>query len=111
MANITTVIWTGKSGAQYSFQQDPIGANYYAYPGVYIFAKLAGQYWNPIYIGETTSFKQRLTDGLAQHHRLDCIRQQGATHIFTLRITGSDQARTGVETDLRNNYNPPCNRQ
>jgi hypothetical protein len=110
------VAWTGgRTGATYETYNDPIGSIYIARPGVYIFCKtfysglLSG--WYAIYVGETDDFQRRLTNELSSHHRWDCIRTAGATHICSLHVPHGQAERLRIETDLRHGLNPPCNRQ
>ena|SRR5215831_7791024 len=109
---IRPIHWTGASGTRYEFQLDLIGVVYKPIPGVYIFCKPgAGGFFDAIYIGETDHFWRRLTDELWSHHRWECIRARGATHISTLHVPGNAAARLAMETDLRRHQNPPCNLQ
>lgn len=106
------VIWKGISGTTYEFQLHPIGTAYFPKPGVYIFCRDIGRgSFSALYIGETESFKRRLTDELEAHHSLDAVRRHGATHICTLHVTGNLTDRLSIETDLRHALNPPCNKQ
>jgi hypothetical protein len=106
------VYWRGSSGQQYEFQTDPIGTNYNPLPGVYIFCKLAANnMWNAVYIGETSDFRNRLYANLTNHHQWGCIASAGATHIGTLHVPGALSKREGIETDLRQAINTPCNEQ
>src|SRR5580704_9751550 len=100
------VTWNGASGISYGFWLHPIGTTYLALPGIYIFCNAASvSTWNSIYIGETDNFLRRLTNELAAHHRWDCIRAHGATHICTLVIQGGNSERLQIETDLRHALN------
>lgn len=107
-----SILWTGFSGRVYALEIHPIGSNYYARPGVYIFCKrnLNGN-WDACYVGETDSFARRLTTDLAVHHRWQSIRTAGSTHICTLHVPGDSTLRLSIETDLRRALNPSCNRQ
>jgi hypothetical protein len=106
------IYWTGASGTQYEFQLDAIGAIYRPIEGVYIFSKpLGNSNHTALYVGETDSFKRRLTDELRSHHSFEGVRLHGAAHISTLRVAGNRANRLYVETDLRNALNPPCNKQ
>jgi hypothetical protein len=107
-----SVIWRGISGTTYEFQIHPIGTSYLDKPGVYIFCRdIGGGSFSSVYVGETGSFKRRLTDELQAHHSIDCIRRHGATHICTLHVVGDLAKRLQIETDLRQALNPPCNKQ
>jgi excinuclease UvrABC nuclease subunit len=112
VSNYTSVIWSGQSRQQYEFQLHRIGTGYYDKPGVYIFCKARPDgRWDAIYVGETNSFKDRLTDNLVNHHRWQCIQAHGATHICTFHVTGGNTSRVMIERDLRSSLSPPCNRQ
>ena len=107
-----TITARGASGKIYECQIFSIGTEFYVNPGVYIFMKLAmNGNWDPIYIGEAQDFNDRLYKNLRQHHRLECIDRYAATHVALIKVAGGKNARTAIETDLRNAYDPPCNRQ
>ncbi|MEK9280688.1 hypothetical protein MTR72_13685 [Bradyrhizobium sp. ISRA442] len=102
----------GVSGRTYQFEVHAIGASYFEKPGVYIFVKRASNGgWDAIYIGETSSFKRRLTDELRLHHQWTSILAQGATHIATMHVPGQLVVRETIETDLRRAISTPCNLQ
>jgi hypothetical protein len=106
------IFWTGISGLVYEFQLDPIGTAYHAFPGVYIFCRLAPDgLFHPLYVGETESFYARLTDQLRLHHCWQRVCAAGATHISTLYVPGNLAARESIETDLRRGTQAPLNRQ
>lgn len=100
----------GESGKAYEFLVYALDTNFKAAGGVYVFAALGGNKWTIIYVGQTDNLKRRLNEQLEQHHRIDCIRREKATHIL-VRLVSGDQARLDVETDLRRKYDPACNRQ
>jgi hypothetical protein len=107
-----TVTWPGASGIKYSFNLHKIGAVFLAVPGVYIFCKGAtATTWQQIYVGETDNLLRRLTNELAAHHRWECAKRHGATHICALRVDGGNAERIRTEIDLRHGLNPPCNRE
>lgn len=103
----TKCVWSGKSGTRYLFWIYPIGTSFDTEPGNYIFAKKdAAGNWVAVYLGETSDLSERFD----HHHRKDCIKRNGATHIHAhLNLSKSD--RIAEETDLRHSYDPPCNRQ
>ncbi len=105
------VDWVGQSGQTYSSYLRKIGTTYKDLPGVYIFVKLEIEKWSPIYVGETDSLKDRLTTNRENHHRYYCVTNHGATHICTMVVEGGEQARLDIETDIRQSYQPPCNKQ
>jgi hypothetical protein len=107
-----TLTARGVSGRQYQMQLHPLGTQYLDRSGVYIFVKRAANgAWDAVYIGETGSFKRRLTDELRLHHQWQGIVAHGATHIGTLHVQGGVAPREGIETDLRGAIVTPCNRQ
>lgn len=109
---MTNVYWTGVSGKQYTAELCRFGIGFYANPGVYIFCKpAASDRWSQIYVGECEDFNDRLNTNLANHHRWECIKRNGATNVCVIRVNGGKLARTAVETDLRQSLDPPCNRQ
>ena len=103
-----TCVWTGISGKTYKYWVHPIGTPLKAAAGNYIFAKRnnAGR-WVAVYVGETEGLSERFDN----HHAAPCINRNQATHIHAHLTPGGRQARLDEETDLRKNYNPPCNKQ
>ena len=100
------VYWNGISGTQYKFELFPLGAQYLAVPGVYIFChELPDGSWHADYVGETADFSDRLCNGCISHDRFSDIRAAGATHICTLHVPGYLTARESIETDLRHRLN------
>ena len=90
---------------------------WYDVGGVYIFAKRGawiglglGQGnpmdWEPLYVGETESFKNRL---LASHEKWPAAVGLGATHIHTRNEVMI--ARKLLEVLLIQKYDPPLNRK
>jgi len=107
-----TINWPSFSGTHYPFELWPIGTAFRDLSGVYIFCKLAPNgNWDAVYIGETQSFQNRLTDGLAQHHQWMSIIACGASHICVMQVPGGLALREGIETDLRRHLKTPCNLQ
>ena len=107
MSNVSekTINWPGQSGKQYKYTIFPIDTSFKDVPGNYIFAKeTSPDKYVPIYIGQTSSFADRFVD----HHKEDCARRNGATHIHAHQ--NSDQAsRLAEERDLIARWNPVCN--
>jgi hypothetical protein len=109
---LDNVVWVGASGVRYEFQIDPIGIDYLARPGIYIFCKPAHRgYWRALYVGETRSFYRRLTLDLSAHHKFADVTAAGATHLGTLHIPGTLAKRLRIETDLRHGLKPRFNDQ
>lgn len=101
---------TDEYGSSHEFFVHPIPTRFKDLAGVYCFAGESENAWELQYIGETGSFKDRIDDNLFAHHRYQCAISKGATHFF-VKVIADDDIRLAVETALRNNYDPPCNRQ
>ena len=98
----------GQSGQVYVYEVHTYGEVVWPdVPGNYIFAAPSRVGYSPIYIGETDSFLKR---PLRNHPKLGCISRAGGIYVL-LHENGDQQARLAEETDLRRNYNPPCNEQ
>jgi hypothetical protein len=108
-----SINWTGKSGQNYGMELCQFGKPFVNKGGVYIFCRPAAtaNRWDPIYVGEAENFNERLNINLVSHHRLDCIKRNGATNVCALQVPGGKAARINVETDLRTALDPSCNRQ
>ena len=77
-------------------------------PGNYIFAKeTSSGYWTPIYIGETDSLKDRLSN----HEKMPCVKRHGGTHVHVHTSSSDEQARRAEESDLLAKWDPPCNKE
>ena len=99
------ITFTGSSFQTYVFEKHPIGAPFPPLGACYVFIQQMFPQ-SPIYIGETGD----LSDRFENHHKLPCIRSEGATHIC-IYVTGMERLdnRQAVESDLLGRYNPPCN--
>ena len=100
-----TIRWQGASGNSYRYWIYPIGHSLKTEGGNYIFAREteSGRY-TPIYIGETGD----LSDRFDNHHKAECIGNEGATHIHA-RLNSKHQDRLDEEADLVAKWQPPCN--
>ena len=98
--------WAGASGKEYIYEIHPIeGTTWQDLPGNYIFAKISKpSTWEPLYIGETGSFKGRLPN----HNALSCILGNGCTHIHA-HTNRDSLARLAEEKDLLSNHTTQCN--
>ena len=73
-----TIMWPGASGKEYKYWIYAIGTSFKDSPGNYIFAKETSiGRWTPIYIGETDSLQDRLSN----HEKLPCVERHGGTHV------------------------------
>ena len=103
-----TIIWVGASGKQYEYWISSMGMAFVDEPGNYIFVKeTSPNNWIPIYIGQTESLKNRLTD----YEKVPCVMRYGATNIHAHTTSGGEQARKEEETDLLAKWDPPCNKE
>ena len=106
MAQQPTCKWTGHTRRSYVYHIYPIGTNFKAEPGNYIFAKEASAgKWAAVYVGQTGDLRERFDS----HHKMPAIEKNGATHIHARINKGGKQARLFEESDLVANYRPPCN--
>ena len=102
---MATMTLTGKSQQVYTFNLFPIGTNLKSGAGCYAFVKdLTNNQYPLVYIGETGDLSERFDS----HHKMPCIRQNGATQIGVHR-TNSKQAAQNIEEDVLGRYSPPCN--
>ncbi len=97
--------WQGGSGREYEYWIFPVGHGFSEQPANYIFAKVQTNEWTPIYIGETGD----LSDRFDNHHKMSCIRENGATHIHAHKSSANESERKAEEADLIANYNKVCN--
>lgn len=103
--SVKTIKWKGKSGNAYKYGIYQISENFEATPGNYCFAKeTKPNTWKPLYFGETEDLSERFDN----HHKIDCAKREGATHIHA-HVSGGKQARLNEEADLVENYKPVCN--
>jgi len=106
MAEAPTITWGGKSGKEYKYWIYDIGTTFTEVPGNYVFAKKAetGKF-RPIYAGETEDLSARFDN----HHKMPCIKENGATHICVHRNDDGEKARKAEEQDIIAQWHPICN--
>ena len=98
--------WMGKSGTKYKYYIYNLDETHDAVPANYIFAKeTSPDIYSAIYIGETGDISERFD----YHHKMDCIKRNGATHIHTHKSSSSEKVRKTEETDLLALRKTPCN--
>lgn len=107
MAKERIIVFEGESGNKYQFTIYPANTNFNENIGaVYVFCSKNIKGFTPLYIGETGELGKRIAD----HEKWDCVLSHDCTHICIRAVSGRDE-RLDIETDLRHNYNTPCNEQ
>lgn len=106
---MATVIFKGASGNTYDFTAYSINSSFQNYGAVYVFTREYNDSqgttrYRPLYIGKTSELGNRI-DG---HEKRDCVDQHGA-NTLCVYWESSAAKRSGIETDLLNNYTTPCN--
>jgi predicted GIY-YIG superfamily endonuclease len=98
--------WQGISGKTYHYWIHELNTLFKEVPGNYIFAReTKPRTFTPIYIGQTSNLNERFEN----HHKMPCIRKNGATHIHTHTSSSTETARLAEEQDLINKWNTACN--
>ena len=107
MSKVRSIIWYGKSGKGYTYYIFEIGYQFDPnQPGNYIFAKeTKPRSWEAIYIGETDDLGERFDN----HHKKECIENEGATHIHAHKSSDDKKTRCAEESDLLAKRRTPCN--
>ena len=110
MAKLASVVFAGKSGSNYSFDAYTLDTIFQNVGVVYIFTKRTikegtGDH-ERIYIGQTGELKNRIEN----HEKWDCFEFNGANCIC-VHMDAIEDSRLHIETDLIQNYDPPCNKQ
>jgi len=106
MTDEGTINWVGKLGTKYKYWIYKIDTTFTKSPANYVFAKKSteGKFSN-IYTGETGDISERFDN----HHKMPCIKREGATHICVHSSSESKEVRKKEEGDIIANYNPVCN--
>ena len=112
MPKITNVEFQGVSGQKHIFEVYTLGTETFNdVGGVYIFTKESfnqhgEKKYHPLYIGQTNSFKDRLTN----HEKWPCAVQN---NVNCLCILAKENifSRRAIELDLLSKYNTPCNKE
>lgn len=102
-----TILWHGFSGKEYKYWIYDIDYNSFdPVPANYIFAKeTKPKSHDAIYIGETEDISERFD----YHHKMVCIKRNGATHIHAHKSSKDKSVRVAEEQDLIRKWRPPCN--
>ena len=102
------IYWAGKSGEKYGYWIYKIEDQFDDTPGNYIYTKKTnGDKWILLYIGQTSSLKDRLSN----HEKEAFAKRNGATHIHTHTNPASEEMRKKEEVDLIKCHGPVCNKQ
>jgi excinuclease UvrABC nuclease subunit len=110
VAELGTILLTGKSGSQYLFWIYSLDTNFKNEGAVYVYTQATpnsegGHTHSVIYVGQTGDLGSRLSN----HHKWACINGRGANRICTTRIMPNEQERLNMEADLIAYYRPVCN--
>ncbi len=111
MGKLASITLTGKSGTKYPFDVYPRSDEFKALGAVYFMTKRVkdsdgnGNH-TFIYVGETGD----LSDRPLNHHRTECFDRHGANCVL-IHLEGNRTTRLAIEKDLREAYDPPCNRE
>ena len=108
MSKIASVTFTGDSGSKYKFDVYPWGTDFYPLGAVYVVTrrhKKGTSYIHAkIYTGETGDLSERFDN----HHKFNCFEAHKANCIC-IYAEQSKRLRRAIESDLLDDYNPPCN--
>jgi excinuclease UvrABC nuclease subunit len=103
---MNTYEWQLGNGSSLQFTVYDQNTGWNKVPGLYIFARRAGIYWEPLYIGKADDFSSRLPN----HERLNEAVRLGATHIHALVVQQAAN-RANWEQMLIQNLQPKMNVQ
>lgn len=96
MAREETVIWRGASG-EYKYWIYALLTNFNSgQDGNYIYTKIVGDRWTPIYIGQGDLASRT---NIENHNQSHCLKSKGATHIH-VHTNGREADRKAEEADL-----------
>lgn len=107
------VFLAGISGRRYAFKYYEPNTIWHDLPGIYAMVRrqipnlLRPNHFEPVYIGRTVSFADRLPS----HENWTRARALGATGYLAMVMHGPEQGRAAVEIDLIRAFNPPINKQ
>ena len=110
MAKLGTVTFTGASGSKYEFNAYAFGTTFKEnYGAVYFVTNRhknddGGYTHKSIYVGQTQDLSTRFDD----HHKQNCFDQKNA-NCLCIHGEQNEDNRLHIESDLIDNYNPPCN--
>ena len=108
-SKLGTLTLKGVSGNEYKFNVYPLNTDFKSIGGIYYISKRIvkengiGSH-SKLYIGQTEDLSERFDN----HHKWDCFEENSANAISIYREESKDE-RLGIEKDLIDNYEPPCN--
>ncbi len=111
MAKHGTVTFKGASGQSYQFTAYSRDTTFNEVGAVYFMTKRGqdgsgGFSHTRIYVGQTGNLANRPLN----HHRKSCFDREGANCVCVFTEDDED-IRRGIERDLINNFDLPCNRE
>jgi hypothetical protein len=111
MPKLATISFTGKSGRKYEFTVYSRDTEFKDLGAVYFMTKRVVDKdgkatHDEIYVGQTDSLKRRPLN----HERKPCFDKHKADCVCVY-LEEEKKTRLAIETDLRERYDPPCNRQ
>jgi hypothetical protein len=111
MAKLGTVTFKGVSSNTYEFTAYTRDTTFKEIGAVYFMTARnpngeGGYSHTRIYVGQTGNLSNRPLN----HHRKDCFDDHGANCVC-IYTEESEDDRLVIETDLRENYDPPCNQE
>jgi hypothetical protein len=104
---MATSSWAIGPGRTLTFTiYDPDATRWKTVGGLFIFARVAGDGWDPLYVGKTENF----CTGIPSHERWDEARRLGATQVHAL-VVPLEANRVRLEAALIGLLKPPLNEQ
>ena len=104
---MNTVPWPLGNGQTLNFKHyDLNSTTWNKVAGLYIFTYDDGQYWRPLYVGQTNDFSTRIPS----HERFEEAVRNGATHIHAV-VVEQQANRDRWEKLLISAHLPPLNEQ
>ena len=105
---MATLTIKGKSGTEYTFSVHKLPVNFKKEGGVYLYTKLLedNKTHRYIYLGITKD----LSDRFDHHHKAECIKKEGATHLCAFTESNNTR-RESIEEDLLVSISTKCNEQ
>ena len=108
MSSIGNITFKGESD-EYKFKVYKFDSSWNSVSVVYITTKRTktdddGYTHSVIYVGQTGDLKDRFSD----HHKEKCFVEKDP-NCLCLLMEKDEEKRLSIESDLIDNYNPPCN--